>query len=404
MRRLLALVILAAAIGGFMLLQASRPKPPPVEARERVWRVAVESVSPATYRPTLTLYGQVEAPDRLRAAAPVAGRILEVNVRDGEGVEAGTVLARMDPRDLQPRLEQARADVERELIRARHDRDALVQERELLQLAQAKLARFETLSTARMGAESAADQAREEVARVRLAISMREQAIAEHPARLGQLRARLAEVERDAERGEVVAPFDARVAGVEVAAGDQVQAGQTLLTLYSSEDIYLRARLPAIYAAELRKALDAGERLNASVEFGSRVLNAWLERIGGEADARGVDIMLKLDDAEGVPVGAFVNALLERPAVTDALSLPFSALHGGDRIYAVDANDRLVGLRVMRIGEHRVDDEPRMLVHVPDFATGTRVMVTHLPNAIDGLAIDAKTAAAAPPAGAADMR
>lgn len=83
MRRLLALAILALAVVGFVLLKASKPEPPAVEARERVWRVATEAVAPDTLRPTLTLYGRVEAPDRLRAAAPVAGRVSEVAVRDG---------------------------------------------------------------------------------------------------------------------------------------------------------------------------------------------------------------------------------------------------------------------------------------------------------------------------------
>lgn len=389
MRRLLALVILAAAIGGFMLLKSSRPIPPPVEARERVWLVAAMQVEPAAVQPTLTLYGRIEAPDQVRAAAPVAGRVLEVSVRDGDRVSAGQVLARMDPRDLQPRLEQARADVDREGIRLRHDREALAQERALLKLSEAKLARFETLSSARLGAESAADQAREEVARARLAVSQREQAISEHPARSAHAQARLAEVARDAERGEVVAPFSARISRVEVAAGDQVQPGQTLLTLYSSDDVYLRAKLPVIYAVELRAALDAGDELLAHADFGTTRLRARLERIGGEADARGVDLLLRVESGQEVPVGAFVNAVLARPVVNGALSLPFSALHGGDRIYRIDDANRLVGMKVERIGEHRVDGEPRMLLRVPGLDPGAQVMVTHLPNAIDGLSVQA---------------
>lgn len=387
MRRLLALVILAAAIGGFMFLKSSRPTAPPVEARERVWSVAAVAVERAAVQPTLTLYGRIEAPDQVHAAAPVAGRVLDVAVRDGDRVSAGQVLARLDPRDLLPRLEQAEGEVERERVRLRHDREALAQERVLLQLAEAKLARFETLSSARLGAESAADQAREDLARSRLAISQREQAIAEHPARLMQAQARLAEVTRDAERGEVVAPFDARISRVEVAAGDQVQPGQTLLTLYSSDGVYLRAKLPVIHALELRAALDAGEQLRAYADFGATRLSARLERIGGEADARGVDLLLRVDRGQEVPIGAFVNALLERPVVDGALSLPFSALHGGDRIYRIDDAGRLVSIQVERVGEHRVDGEPRMLVRAPALDAGARVMVTHLPNAIDGLLV-----------------
>ena len=56
-----------------------------------------------------------------------------------------------------------------------------------------------------------------------------------------------------------------------------------------------------------------------------------LDRISGEADARGVDVLLRLDDASRVPVGAFVNAVLERPTASDVFAVPPSALHGGDR-------------------------------------------------------------------------
>lgn len=388
MRRLLALVIIALAIGGFMWLKSSRPPPPHVEVRERVWRVAAETVESAMLSPVLTLYGRTEAPDRVRAAAPVAGRVLELEVRDGERVEAGRVLARMDPRDFEPRLAQARAEVEREQARARHDRSALEQERALLALAEAKLARFGALATARMGAETAADQAREEVARARLTVSQRGLAIAEQPARLALLESRLAEAERDAERAEVIAPYDARIARVEVGAGDQVQAGQTLLSFHAADALHLRAKLPAIYAAELARALDAGKVLSAEVEFGTSRMVARLVRIGGEADARGVDVLLQLDGAEGVPVGAFVNAVFERPAVADVFSLPMSALHGGDRIYRIDDENRLRGLVVERVGEHRVEGVPRMLVRVDGLSSGDRVMSTHLPNAIDGLAVE----------------
>lgn len=386
-RRLVAVAVLVLAVAGFMVLKASRPVPPPVEARERVWRVAAEVVTPLSARPTLTLYGRIEAPDQVRAAAPVSARVLELRVRDGERVDAGAVLARLDPRDLQPRVDQARADLERERVRQQGDLAAVVQERALLELAEAKVARFERLREARFSAEAAYDQAREELARVRLTLTQREQAIAEHPARLAQLRAKLAEAERDAQRGELSAPFAARIGRVEVAAGDQVQAGQTLLTLYSSDALYLRARVPVVHAEELRAALAAGERLQASADFGASALQATLERIAGEADARGVDVLLRVEAPAQVPVGAFVNAVLERPAADGVYALPPTAVHGGDRIYAV-RDGRLVSVRVHRVGERRDGGSVRVLVRAAGLRAGETVMSTHLPNAIDGLAVE----------------
>ena len=400
MRRFLPLLILAIAIAGFVLLRATRPAPPAVEARERVWRVEAMTATPETIQPTLVLYGRVEAPDRVRAAAPVSGRVLELKVRDGDRVEAGAVLARLDPRDLQPRVVQAEADIERERIRHRHDLDAVKQERTLLALAEAKVARFEKLKNARLGAESAFDQAREEAARVQLSLTQREQAIAEHPARLAQLQAKLAEARRDAQRGEITAAFAARIGKVEVAAGDQVQPGQTLLSLYASETLYLRARVPAIYAEELRGALQRGERLTADAEFGGGRVTATLERIAGEADARGVEVLLRLDERSRVPAGAFLNAVLQRPPVEAVVALPPSALHGSDRIYTV-RDGRLAGVRVLRAGERRDAERLQLLVRADTLPAGSTVMVTHLPHAIDGLAVElVKPAAQVAPASA----
>ena len=392
MRRLIPLLILLLAVAGFLALRATRPAAPSVETRERVWRVEAHELATAAINPTLVLYGRIEAPDRIRAAAPVGGRVVEVMVRDGDRVEAGTVLARMDPRDLEPRIAQAAADVERERIRHRHDQEAIAQERTLLKLAEAKLERFERLKNARLGAESAFDQAREDVARVRLSLSQRQQAIAEHPARLAQLQAKLTEAQRDAERGEITAPFAARIAKVEVAGGDQVQPGQALLSLYSSDALYLRARVPAIYAEELRAALARGEALQARAEFGSTTLLARLDRISGEADARGVDALLRLDDASKVPVGAFVNAVLERPMATDVFAVPPSALHGGDRIYLITKDNRLSALPIRRAGERREGSTLTLLVRPAgthaELRSGARILATHLPHAIDGLAVE----------------
>ena len=386
MKRLLPFVILAVAIGGFMLLKATRPVPPAITPQERVWHIETLTVQPADLRPTLTLYGRIETPDRVRASSPVSGRVLEVLVRDGERVEAGQVLARLDPRDLEPRLTQARADVEREKVRYKSDQAALAQERRLLSLAADGLKRAEQIQAQKLGSQASTDAAREQYARAQLAVTLREQALAEHPARLAQLESRLAEAQRDATRGEITAPFAARIGAVEVAAGDQVQPNQTLLTLYPSNAIYLRAKVPATQSEELRAALLRGEELIATADFGGKTLRARLERLSGEADARGVDALLRLDDPTGVPTGAFVNALLERPLALDVIALPFSALHGGDRIYLV-RDGRLQGVTVQRVGELRVDGESRVLLRSNQIAPGDTVMTTHLPNAIDGLAV-----------------
>ena len=386
-RRVLPLLILLLGVGGFLVLKATRPRPPPVEPRERAWRVETLTVVPAEHRPVLSLFGRVEAPDRIRAAAPVAGRLLEVLVRDGDRVTAGQRLARLDPRDLEPRLAQAQAEVEKELLKASHDRDALEQERELVRLAEAAFSRADKVQSQKFGSESAVDEARQQLARARLAVTLREQSLAEHPARLAVLQAKLAEAQRDAARGDIVAPFDGRVGRVEAAAGDQLQTNQAILTLYPLDGRYLRAKVPGNYSAELRAALEGGEGLVARGTYAGRAVSAELERLAGEADARGVDALLRLAADADAPVGAFLELFIERPPAAGSIALPFAALHGGDRVYRVD-DSRLHGVRIERVGEVAGPDGGQVLVRAPELPGGTRVMVTHLPHAVDGLRVE----------------
>ena len=72
MRRLLPVLILVLAAAGFLALRATRPAPPAVETRERVWRIEAEPLAAIAVNPTLVLYGRIEAPDRVRAAAILA--------------------------------------------------------------------------------------------------------------------------------------------------------------------------------------------------------------------------------------------------------------------------------------------------------------------------------------------
>ena len=220
-------------------------------------------------------------------------------------------------------------------------------------------------------------------------MTLREQSIAEHPARLASLQATLAEAERDAARGEILAPFDARIGVVEAAAGDQLQANQTILTLIPVDGLYLRAKIPGTYAEELRDALDAGERLTAQGHHAGKPVTAVLERLAGEADARGVDALLRLDPGADLPLGAFVDLRLERPVAAGTLALPFAALHGGDRIFAVEEG-RLTGIAVERVGETAgTDTRPGLvLVRAPALEAGMQIMVSHLPNALDSLKVE----------------
>ncbi|MFZ0791153.1 MAG: RND transporter, partial [Chromatiaceae bacterium] len=169
-------------------------------------------------------------------------------------------------------------------------------------------------------------------------------------------------------------------------AGDQVQSNQTILTLYPVDGLYLRAKVPGNRSDELRRALALGETLRARAHYAGRNFGARLERIAGEADARGVDALLKLDPGADPPLGAFVDLMLERPPAAGTFPLPFAALNGGERVFAV-ADGRLQVVPIERVGEIRVNGLSEVLVRAQGLPPGSRILVTHLPNAVDGLKV-----------------
>ena len=303
-----AAAILGMGISIFIILKLSGPVQQPVKSRERVWRVDTLIAQPAQLSPTLTLYGRVETPELLRAAAPADGRVAAVEVREGQRIEPGQLLLTMDPRDFVPRVQQAQADVDdlqaqlkRERLQHAANQDALAHERELLELAKSALKRARDLRERKLGSDVAVDQARENWQRQLLAVTTRQLDVDEHGARLRQYEARLEraraaldQAQLDQERSVVTATFTGFVARVNVAAGDQVQRADTLLTLYPSDALEVRAKLPAPYQQELLEALNAGRTLRAAALAGATEIVLHLDRVSGEADPSGIDGLFRI--------------------------------------------------------------------------------------------------------------
>ncbi|TFH86598.1 biotin/lipoyl-binding protein [Billgrantia azerbaijanica] len=407
-KRLLPVLILALGVAGFLALRLTRPEPAPAVPEERSWRVETLTVELVERAPVLPLFGEIVAPDRLEVVAPLPGRIAARPVHDGQRVSAGTLLVALDEADSRPPLRQAEAEVadleaqiDSERIRHANDREALEREREILATAQRSLERIRSLVARNLASQTELDNARDTLARARLEVTTRERSLAEHPARLKSLEARLARAEavrdaaqRDLQRSRVTAPFDGIVTGVEVAPGDQVGANAPLLSLYPVGGLELRARVPRRYQEELADQLARGTRIIAVAEEGGQ--RFVVERLAGESAPTGTEAILALQGpADGLRPGSLVPVRLERPAIAEALAVPFSALHGSDVLYRVSDASRLERLNVTRRGEVPGPDGARWaLVTSDELKAGDRIVVTHLPNAMSGLRVDVAGAVA----------
>ncbi|HHJ38439.1 MAG: hypothetical protein AXA67_13095 [Methylothermaceae bacteria B42] len=389
----------------FVVLILTRPRPPALAVRERVWQVEAVTVNPRALRPVLTLYGQVESPDLVQAAAPGKARVWEVRVQEGEAVKSGQILLRLDPRDFEPQVVQTRSDVAelqaqlaQEKVRYASDLRALEHEKSLLSLMKNAVARAEKLLRKNLLSAAAVDKEKAEYERQSLAVVARQLAVNEHKARLTQLEAKLQRAQAALEtaqlaleRSQVIAPFDGVVAKVEVAAGDFVQSHQVLLSFYPWRGLELRARIPTPFQAEIQQALARQNHLPAQGESAGIPFTALLSRLSGSAAAGGIDALFEITGGnEHLRLGMTASLVLQRPPRENAVPLPYAALYGSNRVYKI-VDGRLQPVKVTILGDYAGDKQGSwLLVASRQLHPGDKVLVTHLPNAAAGLPVEIK--------------
>lgn len=386
---LIPILVLGVAIGGFLLLVKTKPEAQPVTITEKAWPVAVVRASPASLSPELTLYGRIEAQWDSRLTAAVSAEVIDVAVREGDLVNAGELLVRLDPSDTRLQLSQAEARIGTELARHQANLEALPREQSLLALARKELSRARDLVNKKLASQSTLDTARQAVDRQAIALSTRETAIQEHDARMAELTAARDQAQLDLDRTRVKAPFAGRIAKLLVSPGQRVRVGDGLMHIYDTDSLVVRAQIPNDQLGTVRDAMANGASLTASGELDGRPLNAKLARLAGEAGAGGgVPGLFRVDRPDaGVRPGRFVQLTLKLPPRDDLLALPAQALYGLNRIYVVDNAQRLRSVKVQRIGDQAADGQSQVLVKAPQLAADSRVLVTQLPNAMDGLKV-----------------
>ena len=110
---------------------------------------------------TVDQEGEVRVHDRYVIAAPVAGKLVRVNLDDGDTVAAGQTVATLEPAPLDPRAREeaiARLDAARAVVKEAQHR--VSQAAAALELAKRERARFEQLVKERFVSSEAAEKAR----------------------------------------------------------------------------------------------------------------------------------------------------------------------------------------------------------------------------------------------------
>ncbi|MGB0466664.1 MAG: efflux RND transporter periplasmic adaptor subunit [Pontibacterium sp.] len=400
----LPLLFLSLAIASFMFMKSTKPQAPSRAAQEKVWAVSVQEAQLSAYQPELTLYGKIESPRVTTLSSSINAYVADVPTDEGRYFKTGDLLLQLDDRDIRLLVSQREADLRNseaqraaEQIRHNADLKALVIEKNLLQLSQKSVSRYESLIKRNAGSQNQLDNARISYHQQALSLNSRQQAINDHPNRLKQMDANLQRAKAlydaallDLERSQIKAPFEGRVARLQVSPGDRVHSGDTLLTLYGLNRLEVRTQIPSRILPQIRSALVGQSDLSAQAMIDSQPLRLKLDRLASEVNGgrAGVDAFFDIETTDLHPEpGRSISLSLKLPQQTNLIALPPQALYGIDRIYRI-SEQRLQAITVERAGEITLaNGKTQILVRGADIKPGDKLVTTQLPNASTGLKV-----------------
>ncbi len=210
--------------------------------------------------------GRIEA-EEVHVAAKTAGRVAEVLVNEGDMVDAGQVIARMDTAELEASLAKAEADIAQTKEAVAEARAAIVQRQSELKYAEQELDRATTLFQKGHVSKQSSDQketARDtakavlDAAQARLVSSQRAVESAQAEAR---------RIKTQLDDSTLIAPRRGRIQYRLAEPGEVLASGGNVVTILDLTDVYMTIFLPTaqvgrvFIGSEARIILDAAPEL-----------------------------------------------------------------------------------------------------------------------------------------------
>ncbi len=270
---------------------------------------------------------------RTRTEAQVSSRLMaqvqEVLVREGDTIHGAsadgkaTILAKLDDRDIQAKLQQAQAQVA-SLQRALGA--ALAQQQSaqaLLQQATADLARFEKLVEAKAATQQQLEHARTQRDTAQAQVLAAQGLVEQTRAQQVGAEAAVREAQIMLSYAVIEAPFDGKISSKKINPGDMVAPGQVLFVVESPSEPQLHAMVSETVALHLK----IGQTLPVHIDAPQRQFDGVVREILPQADPLTRTIVVKVDlprDADlvsglfgrlRVPIGDYSTLVVAKSAI-----------------------------------------------------------------------------------------
>jgi len=306
-------MLLKHAVAAFLLsgIAAGVASAAPIEltqAQIHHLGIRLKTVEAAQKLSLSTLPGKITAPmdARLSVAAPFAGSVMTLSALEGKTVKKGDTLLTIASGDYLT------------------GRSEMQQHKAEYHAAQAAAVRLRELAKEGIIAEARAQEAEAKAKQLKAALGAMERRLtlaAADPTQAGVYR--------------LTAPRDARVAVVGAEPGDMVDAMETVVTLETSADAWVEAKLPPGLVGAVSDGYEisvAPGGLKGHVIAVGKVINPKTH----SAVLRGV-----LDSAGNLPLGHAVQVTVFAPAPAGSIAVPRSALirvDGKETIFVMSGN------------------------------------------------------------------
>ena len=332
----LPLLIIGLAISANVIMGALKPEPEKKEDVVKAMPVLTSMAVNDDVTLKVSVQGEVQPRTQINLVPQVSGKINYMSPKFIEGgkFRKGELLVRVEPREYELRVIQARANVaQSETVIAREQSEAENAKRDWEELGRGSSP---------------------------TSLTLREPQLAEARAQLEAAKAQLSEAELNLARASLYAPFSGRVMHRHVDKGEFITAGTQLGEIYANDIMDVRFPLtndelrrigltlgfeatkerPAI-PVTLKSVIAGSEniwegkivRTDSMFDTTTRVLYAYAE-VSDSEDA---------DEANTTPLapGIFVNADIQGEALDDVTIIPRAALRGTDKVYLAQDDNTL---------------------------------------------------------------
>lgn len=418
-RALLCLVVLAVGFGGMNALIRKKKAPPKSAPQPPTLRVSLQEVSLTNVVTQLEGYGVVKALRYTELSPEVSGRVIALpsDLRIGDRVKMDQLLFKIDSRDYasalaegKAQLTQFKASLERLTTQEKSNRNRKKILASTHRLALKEFQRQQSLfqddnigSEANVErAEQAANQTEDQLLLLDQALSLVPAQRAELTAQLDAAQARMKRAALNLERCEVRAPFEGRVTFAALERGQQLMAGQPVLTL--ADDRMLEIQAP-IDSADLRKwlrlkpgspgaaarGLPPVEPVDVAIRWTeSTETLSWRGRlhrlVDFDATTRTATVAIRIseENAKGIfPLidGMFCEVLIPGKTLKDVILVPASAITYNQKAYLSVSNRlKTVDVTVLRTQGEEV-------VIRRGLRPGDQLITTRLVAPLEGIAL-----------------